>query len=337
MARQGEAQSSIVVNQDVSSSAYSRPTRKRKQLDNNDDQDEDHDYPVDTLATSIKKQKASEVESSEPNVQAQSTNTIKCSPRKGGKNVGAVGLEVAQEEKRLKRFRPTSIQKYAEVKHRALTQRLTVMGRERMGTEEIPEERVTIAGSTGNLYTVSIARILSCDCPHASKGNQCKHIIYVMLHILKAPENLSWQAALLSSELRSIFAEAPPIPTADADADSSDGNRKPIENACPICYYDFEPKSEAIVYCKAACGNNVHKDCMSSWTAACKGRPTCPYCRAAWAMDEVVGGVNLKDATIGEDGYVNVASRLGLSGERDYSTYHQPWVRQQFRGRRKYR
>jgi hypothetical protein len=29
-----------------------------------------------------------------------------------------------------------------------------------------------------------------------------------------------------------------------------------------------------------------------------------------------------------EDGYVNVAGQLGLSGERDYSTYNQYWVRQ---------
>lgn len=29
------------------------------------------------------------------------------------------------------------------------------------------------------------------------------------------------------------------------------------------------------------------------------------------------------------DGYVNVASELGISGARDYSTYHQYWVRQQ--------
>lgn len=35
---------------------------------------------------------------------------------------------------------------------------------------------------------------------------------------------------------------------------------------------------------------------------------------------------------VNNDGYVNVASELGISGARDYSTYHQQWVRQQGMG-----
>ena len=36
-----------------------------------------------------------------------------------------------------------------------------------------------------------------------------------------------------------------------------------------------------------------------------------------------------KDGKINGEGYVNVAGELGLSGARDYSTYHQRWVRSQ--------
>lgn len=36
-------------------------------------------------------------------------------------------------------------------------------------------------------------------------------------------------------------------------------------------------------------------------------------------------------ASRNEEGYVNVASQLGISGERDYSTYHSFWVRRQAR------
>lgn len=32
---------------------------------------------------------------------------------------------------------------------------------------------------------------------------------------------------------------------------------------------------------------------------------------------------------VNAEGYVNVAGELGLNGARDYSTYHQRWVRQQ--------
>jgi hypothetical protein len=100
------------------------------------------------------------------------------------------------------------------------------------------------------------------------------------------------------------------------------------------------------VYCKAACGNNVHKDCMDSWMRARQGKATCPYCRSIWAENDFAGKkVNLEGASRTEEGYINVASQLGISGERgecrlllfveclliggaDWSTYHQPWVRQ---------
>lgn len=174
-----------------------------------------------------------------------------------------------------------------------------------------------VAGSTGNLYTVHIKQVPECDCPHAKKGNQCKHIIYVMLRVLKAPENIAYQLGLTSSELRDLFKHAAPIPTADSEAESSDGNRKPIEGECPICYSEFDPNDKTIVYCKAACGNNVHKECMDSWMKARQGKATCPYCRAVWADDGFAGKkANLEGAVRTADGYLNVASQLGLSGER---------------------
>lgn len=83
------------------------------------------------------------------------------------------------KEKRLKHFRKRAPNSYRVIKDRALSQRLTVMNRERCGTDELPEEKVRVAGSTGNLYTVNIGLVPNCDCPHAKKGNQCKHIIYV--------------------------------------------------------------------------------------------------------------------------------------------------------------
>ncbi|KAF2789989.1 hypothetical protein K505DRAFT_377835 [Melanomma pulvis-pyrius CBS 109.77] len=238
------------------------------------------------------------------------------------------------EERRLRRFRKHAPQSYLEVKGRALTQRLTILDRERCGTDSVPEETIMMAGSTGNVYTQHIGRVPSCDCMHAKKGNQCKHIIYVMLRVLKAPENIGYQLALTSSELQELFKNAAPIPAADAEAASGDGNRKPIEGECPICYCEFEiTESKNIVYCKAACGNNVHKDCMASWATAKRGKATCPYCRAAWAEEECSGKVDLQGATRNQEGYLNVAKQLGLSGKRDTSTYHPHWVNRRYRHR----
>jgi hypothetical protein len=42
-----------------------------------------------------------------------------------------------------------------------------------------PEEVFDIAGTTGNVYQVTISKVPSCSCPDAAKGNQCKHIVYV--------------------------------------------------------------------------------------------------------------------------------------------------------------
>lgn len=258
------------------------------------------------------------------------------SPEKTPRRRSKRDSEAPAPEKRLRLFRKRAPQSYLAVKDRALTQRLTVLSRERCGSDDAPEEKVVVAGSTGNVYTVLVGLMPSCDCPHANKGNQCKHIIYVMLRVLKAQEQVAYQLALLSSELRDLIKNAPPIPGLETDGkdgtktEGVDPNRKPIEGECPICYDELD-KKESIVYCMSGCGNNVHKDCMQKWAAISKGKATCPYCRAKWAedagFDGKLGSVDTKGLKRNDDGYVNVAGQLGLSGERDYSSYHQVWAR----------
>lgn len=120
--------------------------------------------------------------------------------------------------------------------------------------------------------------------------------------MLKIADPLAYQHAYLSSELGEIFNKAPPFSIDEVDEDTISNvtaisclgttedvsvvNRKPIEdNECPICYTDFEPEKEAIVYCKAICGTNIHNDCLNSWLKAQQqayGKSTCPYCRHDW-------------------------------------------------------
>lgn len=94
---------------------------------------------------------------------------------------------------------------------------------------------------------------------------------------------------------------------------------------------EFE-EGEDIVWCKAACGNNVHRQCFEQWAKSKPGQVKCVYCRTAWKGDEssikrIVKGQSNK---INGEGYVNVAQELGLSGQRDMSSYHPHWVRQQY-------
>ncbi|EME87109.1 uncharacterized protein MYCFIDRAFT_210692 [Pseudocercospora fijiensis CIRAD86] len=245
------------------------------------------------------------------------------------------------EEKRLKRWRPRAPNAYHEIRSRALTQRMFVIDRQRHPPDDNveesqrhPTETLSIAGTTGNIYTIVIDKKPTCDCPHAKKGNQCKHVIYALARVLRVRADLEYQLAFISSELREIFEKAPPLPTATGDETAKDGNRKPVEGECPICCVDFEPENakEEIVYCKAACGNNIHKECFAQWAATkTNGNVTCPFCRTPWESDEDTVKTVAKTGQKNAEGYVNVAGQLGLSGRRDYSTYNEFWLRRQGR------
>ena len=63
-----------------------------------------------------------------------------------------------------------------------------VIERTREGTEEIPEEVIVMAGTTGNLYDVVIGLEPSCTCPDYMNGNHCKHIIYVCEDLIQRPQ-----------------------------------------------------------------------------------------------------------------------------------------------------
>jgi hypothetical protein len=200
---------------------------------------------------------------------------------------------------------------------------MIVIGRIRTDTGAFPREEIDIVGSTGNIYKVTIGQIPSCTCPDHLKGNECKHKVYALHTVLKAPEHLVYQLAYLSSELREIFSGAPAIPTNTSRSSDTDGNRKPVEGECPICYQDYEPEKNELVWCRAACGQNIHKSCFSQWTAAQRGTAVrCVFCRTPWEVDP--GDVQTLTGTgvVNAEGYVNVANQFGMSGVRDYSVYN---------------
>lgn len=237
-------------------------------------------------------------------------------------------------EKRLRRHRSKPPASFDVKLHRARTQRMIVLGRRR-GQEYggAPTEEIDIVGSTGNVYTVTIGHVASCTCPDSRKGNECKHKVYALHTVLKAPQDLVYQLAFLTPELKEIFDKAPPIPTKAlvADDDDSKGNRKPTDGECPICYMDLAPSENALVWCQTQCGHNLHKSCFDQWAASQRGQQVkCVYCRTPWHND--IGDLDAikKTAEMSEDGYLNVAQHFGMSRARDYDGYHQPWLRTTF-------
>lgn len=237
-----------------------------------------------------------------------------------------------QVEKRLKTFRAKAPQSFLQKLERAQTQRMVVIGRKRSGEGSELHEDIDVVGTTGNIYTVSIGRLPSCTCPDHQKGNECKHKVYALSTVLRAPYELQYQRALLVSEVQEILSGAPPIPDATGDAEEdNNGKRKPIEGECPICYMDYDPDNNELVWCKAACGNNMHKDCFEQWAASQRGQEVrCVYCRTPWHMEKGDLDAIKRGGEESGDGYINVASQFGLNRARDYSSYHQPWVRRTF-------
>ena len=90
---------------------------------------------------------------------------------------------------------------------------------------------------------------------------------------------------------------------------------------------EFTADKDEIVWCRAGCGNNIHRQCFEQWAASKPGQVKCVYCRTPWKGDEESVKKISRMGKKNEEGYVNVAGELGLSGERDWSSYHQPWVR----------
>jgi len=155
-----------------------------------------------------------------------------------------------------------------------------------------------------------------------------------MVNVLKSPEHLAYQLALLSTELTEIFSNAPSTPQSSPSSTSTDtgGSRKPIEGDCPVCVMPFEA-GEDIIWCKAACGNNIHRHCFEQWARSKPGQVKCVYCRTPWKGDEDSIKRIVKGGQVNDEGYVNVGGELGLSGQRDMSSYHPYWVSRQRGGR----
>ena len=122
----------------------------------------------------------------------------------------------------------------------------------------------------------------------------------VLVFALKAPSNLQYQLAFLSSvsiwstlafqlvcgisfrnsfqEIREIY-EGSPLKQSQNNPSigSHDGNQKPIEGDCPVCFMEFEPE-EALVWCQEGCGNNIHKACFQQWAATSTAQGTNVRC-----------------------------------------------------------
>ena len=60
--------------------------------------------------------------------------------------------------------------------------------------------------------------------------------------------------------------------------------RRPLEPDCAICTLPMNME-DGVVWCKAECGQNLHRECMREWEDQReeRGQLLCPFCRVPWA------------------------------------------------------
>ncbi|XP_024521244.1 mitogen-activated protein kinase kinase kinase 1 [Selaginella moellendorffii] len=237
--------------------------------------------------------------------------------------------EEAAAEKRAARFVSIPSKQVQERMDRAVEHRLYLIDKDI--ETDCSRGSFVILGATGNVYNVTLDKNPSCDCPDFGRCYTCKHILFVLLRVVKLPrtDHRLWQKALLSSEVKELLQMCASngeeavlasqrvrqrfkqIHGKDKDEDGqteAKSIQRSIEGDCPICYEamasaDGTP-AEELVFCKS-CGNNVHKDCFDRWSrskSSSYSKVTCIYCRAVW--EHKCGAT----ADASSSGYVNLAS-----------------------------
>jgi hypothetical protein len=206
-----------------------------------------------------------------------------------------VGTASSKSEKRLSRYRSSPSKALLERMEAAIASRMHVLRRFPIHPEIELSRKYTILGTTGSVYTISISNLPSCNCPDSAKGHHCCHILFVLLKILKVSQHeaVLYQRALLNAELREIYKEAPPNPSATISIPPYGVApvQAQLSGDCPVCCEAFVSyESEPIVWCKGGCGSNIHKSCFEIYATHTQqpqfpDKAFCPVCEVEWVSD----------------------------------------------------
>jgi hypothetical protein len=287
----------------------------------------------------------------------------RASPRKrakvDNKRGGKAAIQVAEEQRGgpLRKRTKDKLQRLG----RALNERLYLLSWKILGDDR---HDFAVLGSTGNVYTVCVARTTDCTCQDAQKGHSCKHIYFIICKVLKTDytdSDLPFQRHFLPSELRTMLPSTPPILEHDVMADTAVRStfremtgvdaaadltavcavgvveRKPLEaDPCAICFEALSAR-DVLGWCQLGCGFSFHEDCLGRWFSQKQAEDAgwarrCPRCRCRWstasraeaAAPESVSST-VMDSEV-DSGYVNLAHIAGLSRVRDTRTYSE-WLR----------
>lgn len=181
-------------------------------------------------------------------------------------------------------------------KYRGLTQKLFLI--ESKNINDTKKEYI-VMGLTGNVYTVSIQNTPMCTCPdNKYRHNRCKHIFFILLRVMHSKE--VDVARFSDSDLKDMFLNSPVVQNSlkVRDYQLSDYKNKQavdikggvvqrhmeVDDECPVCLELLSDGGE-LVYCKALCGNSIHKQCFEMWDRS-QNETSCIFCRTKWSDGE---------------------------------------------------
>ena len=246
-------------------------------------------------------------------------------PKTAKKPSKKVASASADDEKRSARLVRAPSQQVLLRIDRALENRMFLVSSDVLSDTH---RRFVVLGSVGNVYSVDITHSPTCTCPDFLKGNLCKHVMFVMIRVLKVKRSspFVFQRGLMTLELAAIFAGAPSrvaksVQANKAVTDAIAASRSPGEpegvrypdDDCSICYEALKVSGELLAC--ALCQNGIHTECFERWCQHSKSN-LCPLCRGDF-------GATKKKSSVGEEGYVNLGKLQGSAMERDTSTYHE--------------
>jgi hypothetical protein len=250
-------------------------------------------------------------------------------------------IPVFNQEKRIARFRSIPTPDVIQRIQRALQQRMYLIEQVDLSDESGLAKKFVVLGSTGNVYEVIIDKRPRCSCPDCERGHLCKHIIFVILKVLRVPNDspIVYQKALLQSELHQIFESSqnisPQITASDTvisaykqtigivDERESlksghSENHEYEEEDCPICFEPILIKGREIIEKCRTCRKSVHRECLLKWLLR---TPSCCYCRADWTVSEMLSGGSFSPTATSFEGFVNLGRLQGLSESRGARAY----------------
>jgi E3 ubiquitin-protein ligase ZSWIM2 len=164
----------------------------------------------------------------------------------------------------------------------------------------------SVKDDNDKLFKVVLGNPHLCSCNAGISNSYCVHSLFCLIKVLRIPacNPLCFQSSLTDYEINQVvngmtehttsrnrrIISSATLKSASKDVaveskESTGVNRQPLDDdqpeTCPICQDDMT-KEQALTWCRAGCGNNLHAKCMlkfSQFKQSNRQDVSCPFCR----------------------------------------------------------